>query len=762
MENKKKRINFKIDLDAIKHQTINSTKSLKATLPSIPESSPLLIKISQTNENIKIKRQTTSNNNNSNITKLNIGNISVTPRESKSTTNLVKIERRQSNKPTIIRRNSELKKNKTSEFNFNIDLYRRRFSQQTPDLLSSRLKQIFEDRRSSCKTQIKRRSSNLTNKVSRMRCYIILEKMVENCVTQLKRQELLEGSTPFSDKVIKELLKEQKDKDSEKITTLLENLPGFKKFMNIMGLSRKILLKAAEKLSYMKVRPGEYIFREGNKSDNFYCILSGKIELSKVKRIERDLTSLISSHPNYKNIADALLRRSNTKLIDIQELDIPFTTLKDGEVFGEYGLIDDKDRGANAKALIETDLLVVDYPCFKNYFKSSIERVLVERKLYVINRIPYFSNFTKEEFHKIFLKMIIKPHEKGKIIIEEGSKAENLFLILKGGVCKLSKKFKSGQIHIITMLEGDMFGLEAASENNYNELLDKKELSRPIIEDNLTEYNYTVSSDSNDTIILQLNLLTSEIYKKELFVQLQHMHKNKSQVINEIFEKQTLHRLNYKPTYKKDVFERRVDKVLLSSYLDKSGKTIDKIRSNAIKEYKSNQYHQISLKLTYIDSKMKQFNTIDTETILPSTAISSKRKTNNYYTDQFALLSTDRVNNKFISTNSDLSELLPKRYSKVKFDSIVDSKSNNENSLYTSDLKLTKNISKFSLKNQAEMTEFSKSRKPPIFDEYMSKITRIKGSNFNIVKNKSNRKILMLKTENFNLQLVSQLSKMKS
>ena len=54
----------------------------------------------------------------------------------------------------------------------------------------------------------------------------------------------------------------------------------------------------------------------------------------------------------------------------IIEFDDPFTTLNEGQVFGEYGLIDKENnlRKASAKAIIDTYLLTVDINCFKNYF----------------------------------------------------------------------------------------------------------------------------------------------------------------------------------------------------------------------------------------------------------------------------------------------------------------------------------------------------------------------------------------------------------
>ncbi|HEY3898423.1 MAG TPA: cyclic nucleotide-binding domain-containing protein [Chthoniobacter sp.] len=73
-------------------------------------------------------------------------------------------------------------------------------------------------------------------------------------------------------------------------------------------------------------QPGELIFREGDESSEAYWILAGRVEIS----IET---------PQGRSV---------------------LTTLEEGEIFGEMGMIDDLPRAATARALTTTEVDVVN------------------------------------------------------------------------------------------------------------------------------------------------------------------------------------------------------------------------------------------------------------------------------------------------------------------------------------------------------------------------------------------------------------------
>lgn len=81
-------------------------------------------------------------------------------------------------------------------------------------------------------------------------------------------------------------------------------------------------------------KKGEIIFREGDASNNTYIIKSGQIEISK--------------------------GIGNQKIV--------LAVLKEGDVFGEMGLIEEKPRSATATALEDTRMAVIDHDTFNELF----------------------------------------------------------------------------------------------------------------------------------------------------------------------------------------------------------------------------------------------------------------------------------------------------------------------------------------------------------------------------------------------------------
>jgi len=88
--------------------------------------------------------------------------------------------------------------------------------------------------------------------------------------------------------------------------------------------------------------PGELIFREGDESHAAYWIISGKVEIS----IETPGGSSI------------------------------LTTLDEGEIFGEMGMIDDEPRAATARALGTTEVDVIDEVDFREEVLGKEARLL--------------------------------------------------------------------------------------------------------------------------------------------------------------------------------------------------------------------------------------------------------------------------------------------------------------------------------------------------------------------------------------------------
>lgn len=91
-----------------------------------------------------------------------------------------------------------------------------------------------------------------------------------------------------------------------------------------------------------KFNPGDIIFQQGDKSEQAYWILSGKVEISIETPAGRDI----------------------------------LTTLYEGEVFGEMGMIDDQPRAATARVIAPTEVEVIDVADFQEQIVRREDRLM--------------------------------------------------------------------------------------------------------------------------------------------------------------------------------------------------------------------------------------------------------------------------------------------------------------------------------------------------------------------------------------------------
>ena len=91
---------------------------------------------------------------------------------------------------------------------------------------------------------------------------------------EILREELTKETG--NSKYIKKLPENMK-RDINKIQLALYEIGDMKKLLKFKGISENSLSKVAYYMKYKKFEKGEYIFKQGDKPDNFYGILDGTI-----------------------------------------------------------------------------------------------------------------------------------------------------------------------------------------------------------------------------------------------------------------------------------------------------------------------------------------------------------------------------------------------------------------------------------------------------------------------------------------------------
>lgn len=261
------------------------------------------------------------------------------------------------------------------------------------------------------------------------------------------------------------------------------------------------VLKASNLLKLSQLQKGDVIFKEGDKSDYFYGIIKGSIGI-KIKIPIFD---------------------ENKKIIGYDEL--VKVHLKEGECFGEMGLINNCPRTATAFADTETFLFIVDTELFNTYFKKHLTQGELAKKKFIITHLNPSESPNTLTFDKFYKALGTKFFMKGEVIFTNNDFAEKIFLIFKGECCivKEDKKTKQ-QINVLKCSIGDVCGLEALEYHPTK---------------NKCKYNNTLVSSSLNTIII-FCYYNKIMKNKDTIEYLRSMETRKEQLIHFFYDERKI------------------------------------------------------------------------------------------------------------------------------------------------------------------------------------------------------------------------------
>ena len=196
-------------------------------------------------------------------------------------------------------------------------------------------------------------------------------------------------------------------------------------------LSPEAFVELVNRLDYRVYEPGQVILREGDPGRSFYVISEGRVRV-------------------YKQLPDG------------QQLTLAH--LDDGAFFGEMALLSGAPRTATIAAEVETHLLEVSDKVLRSLVARHPQVTVTLKNFYrqrLLNNVmaisPLFKGFDAAERKTLMERFKMRQAAPGEVLIEQGKKADGLYVVLHGSV-NVTAKAASGAVDIAKLREGDIFG----------------------------------------------------------------------------------------------------------------------------------------------------------------------------------------------------------------------------------------------------------------------------------------------------------------
>lgn len=427
--------------------------------------------------------------------------------------------------------------------------------------------------------------------------------------------------------------KMNKKRDSLRIMTLLKLIPDFKNYYYSNCLTDEALLKSVEYIIYMYVKPGEYIIRQGDTIDGFYCILLGEVDET-VNTYKTENNNIVSSEialnminsspdmqidlkiqtkqPNTKNdfIKKILKKFLNTSSVQgFLKLESKIMTYSQGKTFGDLGNLEQISSNSNFVSKTECHILKISRFLFETLFKKCVLKEEMKRKEFLILTIPDLKEVNSKVFNWFYKTINFRNYKKEELIINQtSSKPKYIYLIMSGECLRITNKGKINQ-EMTIISKGGIFGFNSLTNVNN----DKKDIEK---------YEATVISKTNSKVmeipvesLLYNNLNDTYKYLLRLKERNEEIKGNKQNTSNKFRLKLNHLRLSY--------CNNDLDKLIMKDnieYLDsmidiefgniKNKNNTDRYSFGKFNEFKYNIYTNINNKPS--DKNINTTNTLNT------------------------------------------------------------------------------------------------------------------------------------------------------
>ena len=312
---------------------------------------------------------------------------------------------------------------------------------------------------------------------------------------------------------------------TKKIFNILKNYKLFFFFFSHYKIDDKSILKIIPLMFYEYYPKNSYIFKEGDNATKLFFILKGKISFrKKMNLLEYDTPKEVEQ---YK--------------------------LGEGRFFGEWNLVYNRKSKLSALCLENTHIIFIGKDTFQKFIQEKFTKIESDTKENLINILNKYLTMPQVKIERFVLsesKMLF--FKKNEIIYNEGDENKHLYIIYRGEA-NLIKNITQGEKHsIINSL--DDINIEKiqkkAKKLDYKEILKKPlaksnsqnplELELLLNKNNyqvvaslgkgsmggleivtgVTNFKYSLISNSSFTSVYKINLKALDIHLKEFMINL--------------------------------------------------------------------------------------------------------------------------------------------------------------------------------------------------------------------------------------------------
>ena len=212
--------------------------------------------------------------------------------------------------------------------------------------------------------------------------------------------------------------------------------PVFKQYIYINRFPHENLINSFSLGKYVILKKDTILFKQGDKTDKFYLVLSGCIGF--ILTTYED--SILKTNPYSREV----------------------NSIRVGAYFGEWGFIYRINRTVTAYAKENTLLLGFDKKTFRALYQNNIIYSENNIKKFVLKHIKAFKELNEISFNQYYREIKKIYCIQGQEIFHEGEAADSFYLVYMG-----SCTVKKGLTNIIIKDSGDFIGIESLFKDKY-------------------------------------------------------------------------------------------------------------------------------------------------------------------------------------------------------------------------------------------------------------------------------------------------------